>query len=180
MLKWLFRRRLSAFERALDCDMGYAHDILDAGVAPYRRLMAASNLVEHADGVPIAAFSAAKIVATIAEDCGPCVQLVVALALRDGAQPAQLRAILTGDEQGMNEDVRLAYGFAKAVLARESKADALRQEIIGRWGQQGLAALALGIAGSRVFPCLKYALGHGKACTIVRIGEDAVAVAKAR
>lgn len=46
--------------------------------------------------------------------------------------------------------------------------------MVARWGRRGLASLALALASARVFPTVKYALGHGRACTRVVVGRTAV------
>jgi hypothetical protein len=47
----------------------------------------------------------------------------------------------------------------------------MRDEIVRRWGERGLVSLAFAIAGARIYPTVKYALGHGQACSRVRIGD---------
>ena len=75
----------------------------------------------------------------------------------------------------MGEAAALAYRFARASLARDmAAADPLRDEIVRRWGQKGLVALALALTTARMYPTLKYALGHGKTCSRVMVaGEPA-------
>ena len=46
-------------------------------------------------------------------------------------------------------------------------ADPLRDEIVRRWGKNGLTAIALALTTARLYPTLKYALGHGKTCSRV-------------
>jgi len=43
--------------------------------------------------------------------------------------------------------------------------DRLGREIETRWGGKALVSLALTIASARLYPSVKYALGHGQACT---------------
>lgn len=176
MLSWLMRRRIAAFERAYDYPMDYARDILEASpraLLTYGRILA---LARYRRDVPAAAAYAAKLVAAKAEDCGPCTQLCVTMAEREGVAPAQLRAVLAGDEKAMSEEVLLAYRFAAAVLAHDPRADALRDEVVARWGRHALVSLAFAIATVRVFPTVKYALGHAKACTRVIVGGSPVPV----
>jgi hypothetical protein len=86
-----------------------------------------------------------------------------------------LRAILAGDLDGMGPDAALAYQFAQASLARDMEAaDPLRDEIVRRWGQKGLVAIALSLTTARMYPTLKYALGHGKTCSRVVVDGTAV------
>jgi hypothetical protein len=176
MLSWLMRRRIAAFERAYDYPMDYARDILEASPRAlflYGRIAALANYRRQ---VPAAAFHAAKIVAAKAEDCGPCTQLAVTMAERAGVAPAQLRAVLAGDAPAMSAEVALAYRFALAVLAHDPGADDLRAAVVARWGRQGLISLALAIAAVRLFPTVKYALGHAQSCTRVTVAGSPVAV----
>ena len=119
---------------------------------------------------------AGRLVGTLAEDCGPCTQISVDMAAAGGVKPEVLRAILAGDEAAMGEDAALAWRFARASLARDMAAcDPLRDEIVRRWGEKGLVAIAFAITTARMYPTLKYALGHGKACSKVTVGGEAVA-----
>jgi hypothetical protein len=88
--------------------------------------------------------------------------------------PAALRAILSGDTASMSEDVRLVFQFAHEVLARDAGAEPLRRQIVDRWGEKGLISLAFAITMGRFFPTLKYALGHGLACSRVEVGGASV------
>jgi hypothetical protein len=170
MLTWLIRRRLAAFEQANNYDMGYAREILDIDPGALIQLNRVVGLARYRKGVPPAPWYAAKIAAAAAEDCGPCTQLVVSWAERDGVAPAVLRAILRRDEGAMPEEVALAFRFANAAMAHDPEADALREQVVARWGGQGLLSLGFAITAGRLFPTLKYALGHGRSCTRVTVG----------
>jgi hypothetical protein len=41
-----------------------------------------------------------------------------------------------------------------------------------RWGKRGLISLAFAMLSARMYPTLKYALGHGQACTRLVIGGE--------
>jgi hypothetical protein len=174
MLGWFVRRQIAKFERDFDYDMTYARDIYDASPRAFFRFSRISGLAEHREDVSREAWFAAKIAATLDEDCGPCTKLVVTMAEREGVNPATLRAVLAGDESAMSPDAALGFRFARAVLERDiAEGDRLRGEVVLRWGRKGLVSLALTIAASRVFPAVKYALGHGHACVRVRVaGAD--------
>jgi hypothetical protein len=96
------------------------------------------------------------------------------MAEMEGVAPATLRAIVAADADAAGPDAGLALRFAKATLAHDPGADALRREILQRWGERALVTLALAIAGSRIFPTVKYALGHGQACSRVEVGGVAM------
>ena len=178
MMRWLARRKLDAFQREFDYDVSYMRDILEVNPKAFFRFYRSFGLAAHRDGTPLEGWYAAKIATGLEEDCGPCTQLVVGMAERAGVRPQTIRAILLGDEQNMPADAVLGYRFAKATLRRDiSECDALRKEVVSRWGRKSLVALALTIAGSRLFPGVKYALGHGHACTRVRVGGAEVSPA---
>jgi hypothetical protein len=176
MIKWLMRRRLAAFERDFDYDARYAHDILEASRRAFYALSKIQALAGFRRDVPREAYYAAKLVAARAEDCGPCTQLVVTMAERARVAPAMLRAVLTRDERAMGQDAALGFRFAEAVLAHDARTDALREDVLRRWGPRALVSLGFAIAASRVYPTVKYALGHGKACVRVTVGGAAVPV----
>jgi hypothetical protein len=171
MLRWFFCRRVDAFGRAWGYDVGYMREILDASLTAARRLAAATRFAHHREDVPAAASVAASLVALMAEDCGPCVQLVVRMAEAEAIDPAIIRAIIARDPARMGADAALGFRFAEASLRRDPEADTLREEVVRRWGQRALVSLAFAIAGARIFPTVKYALGHGQACTRVRVGD---------
>jgi alkylhydroperoxidase family enzyme len=176
MLKWLMRRWIAAFERAYDYDMDYVRDMLEVSPRAVRVFGRIGALGQYRRDVPIEAYFAAKLVAARWEDCGPCTQLCVTMAERAGVAPALLRAVLARDEPAMTDATRLGFRFAEAVLAHEPQADALREEIVARWGRHAVISLSFGIAAARVFPTVKYGLGHGKACTRITVAGAVVPV----
>jgi hypothetical protein len=176
MLTWLIKRRLVAFEQAYGYDLSYARDILAVSPRALTLFGGVEKLARYRRDVPLEAYYAAKLVAAKAEDCGPCTQLVATMAERAGVAPATLRAVLLGDERAMSTDAALGFRFARAVLAHDAAAAAFRETIVARWGRHALISLAFAIAAARVFPTVKYALGHGQACTRVTVGGSPVAV----
>jgi hypothetical protein len=178
MLTWFMKRRLDAFERDTGYDASYVREMLAADVNAVMTLFKVQGMSRYRKGVPPEAWYAAGLVSVLAEDCGPCTQLGITMAEREGVAADTLRAIVAGDLRAMPDDVVLAYRFAKASLAHDAAADELRAEIVKRWGQRGLISLAFALASSRVYPTMKYALGHGKACTRLTIAGKALPVLK--
>jgi alkylhydroperoxidase family enzyme len=176
MIKWLMRRRLAAFERSFGYDASYARDILEATPRGFMALARVQAMGRFRRDIPADVYYAAKLVAARAEDCGPCTQLVANMAERAGVPAETLRAVLARDERAMSETVALGFRFAEASLAHDPAADAMREEIMRRWGQRALISLAFAMVTARVFPTIKYALGHGQACARVVVGGKPVAV----
>jgi alkylhydroperoxidase family enzyme len=174
MLRWLLRRSVSAFERQWNYDASYLREMIDVSPRAAWRFFNAARLGTYSRDVPIEALAAAGITAVRSEDCGPCTQLATAMAERRGARPEILRAILKEDVAAMPDDVALAWRFTKATLAHDAAADDYRAVILERWGPRAIVTLAFAITTARIYPTVKYAMGHGKACTRVVVGGTSV------
>jgi hypothetical protein len=179
MLKWLLRRWIAKFERQWNYDAGYLRDMLDADPRALWAISKLSGISGYRKDVPPAAYCAAGIVGTMAEDCGPCTQLAVDMAQRQGVDPAILRAVVAHDLTALPFDVALAVRFAETTLSHAPEADDLREEVVRRWGQRALVSLAFAITAARIYPTLKYAMGHGRSCTRVTIGGETRPVLRA-
>lgn len=136
----------------------------------------AAGISDYRKGAPAEVVFAVKLVGTLVEDCGPCTQLMVTMALKEGVDRGAIAAVLRGDLDALSADVRLGVEFARASLARDPAADPLRDEIVRRFGQRGLVSIAFGLVAARLYPTLKYALGHGKACQRVVVAGEPVRV----
>ena len=177
MIKAFMAAMIRRFEQRYDYDATYIRDLLEASPKALKAFQGVRTLSGFHEGAPAPALAAAGLVATLTEDCGPCVQIGVKIAEENHVPVEVLRGILTGDHALMGPDASLAWRFAKASLARDlERSDALRDDVLERWGPKGLAAIALAIASARVYPTVKYAMGHGKACSRVQVAGEAVAV----
>jgi len=176
MSRWLFRRTVRAFERQWNYDASYLREVIDASPRAAWRFMTATRLGNYRRDVPVEALAAAGLTAVRSEDCGPCTQLAAAMAERQGVRPETLRAILADDVAAMPDDAALAWRFTKAVLAHDAAADDYRAVILERWGPRAVVSLAFAITTARIYPTVKYAMGHGKACTRVVVGGVPVAI----
>jgi hypothetical protein len=169
MLKWLIRRKLAAYEHQFGYDASYMRDVLDTD---FRAFMAfakiGSSLRWHRD-LPLDVLYGVKLTGTIAEDCGPCTQLVVGMALADKVAPKTIAAIVAGDLAAAGEQAALGIRFARRVREHDPAADELREEIEVRWGKRAVVSAAFAVTAARFFPTFKYALGYGKACQRIEV-----------
>ena len=94
------------------------------------------------------------------------------MAERGGVDPKVLRAIVARDFAAMPEEVAVVVRFTDATLRHAPEADELREEVVRRFGKRGLIALAFAMLAGRMYPTVKYALGHGHACTRLTIGGE--------
>jgi hypothetical protein len=165
---------IGRFERDWNYDASYMRDM--AGVSPraawlFSRVTA---LGQFRRDIPVEPWCAAGITAVRHEDCGPCTQLAVTMAERAGVSPAVLRAILGDNPDAMPPEVALVWRFTRATLDHDAAADEYRQAIVDRWGPRALVSLAFAITTARMYPTVKYALGHGKACMRVVVAGTPV------
>jgi hypothetical protein len=170
MMKWALRKGIEKFEREWKYDAGYMRDMIDASPRAAWLFARVTALGQFRRDVPVEAWCAAGITAVRHEDCGPCTQLGVQMAERAGVRPEVLRAVLTDNVDAMPPEVALAWRFTRATLAHDVAADAYREEIVKRWGRRALVSIAFAITAARLYPTVKYALGHGKACMRVVVG----------
>ena len=174
MIRWALRRWLDQFERDWNYDATYMREMADLSPRAAWMFSRAAALGRFRRDLPVEAWCAAGITAVRHEDCGPCTQLGVTMAERAGVSPAVLRAMLADDPAAMPPDVALAWRFTRATLAHDAAADDYREVIVERWGRRALISLAFAITAARLYPTVKYALGHGKACMRVVVGGTPV------
>lgn len=172
MIRWFLRRGIDKFERTWNYDASYMREVLDADPRALFVLSKVQGLTAYRKDVPLAAYCAAGIVSVLAEDCGPCTQLAIEMAQREGVDPAILRAVVARDLGAMPYEVALAVRFAEASMKRAPEADDLREEVVRRFGKRGVISLSFALVAGRIFPTLKYALGYGRACTRLTIGGE--------
>jgi hypothetical protein len=98
------------------------------------------------------------------------------MAERADVSPEVLRAVLKDDPERMPADVAVVWRFTRASLAHDVAADEYRDAIVTRWGPRALVSLAFAMAAAHVYLTVKYALGHGKACTCVIVGGGPIAL----
>jgi hypothetical protein len=175
MIKLLARRALRSFSQRYRYDTGYLEALLAHDPGALLKFTLVNIPAAHRRGIPAAPWWAARIRAVLWEDCGPCVQLVCNMALEADVEPATVAAIVTSNLAVLDAETALALQFAEAVLARDSAADTLRVQVCQHWGQRGLVSLAMAISLGRVYPSVKYTLGHGRSCSLLEIAQHRVA-----
>jgi hypothetical protein len=178
MLKWIIHRKLRKFEQAYGYDASYMHEVLDLDLDAFRKFGRAIAVSSYRKDTPADVYFAATLTASMHADCGPCTQLGVAFALQTGVPARTVAAIIAGDVAAMTSDVALGVRFARAVLARAADANELREEIVRRWGPRAVIALVFGMMAAQMYPAMKYALGHGQACTRVVVAGETVVPAR--
>jgi len=179
MVKWLIRRKLAAFEREHGYDASYMRELLDTDMRAFMKFARAVSIGTYRKDVPRDVYYAAALTSSVHADCGPCTQLGVGFALAEGVAAATVAAIVAADDSALPREALVGARFARAVLARDPEADVWRDEIARRWGPRAVIALAFGVLACQMYPTVKYALGHGKACERVVVAGQTVAARRA-
>ena len=154
------RDALRAFGARYDYDPGYLIEILEASPGAFAAFAPAQAMSRYREALPVDAHFVARVAAMRTEDCGPCTQLNLRMAAEAGVDRDLLRT-LVDDPPGLPEPLADVHAFATAVAAGEP-ADTERMREC--YGDAGLAELAVCIAGARIYPALKRAMGRGVAC----------------
>ena len=177
MLKSIARNRIRAFNKHYGYDTSYMEAVLDASPAAFFKFAKLVEAASHRESAPIGAYYAAKIAGAVAEDCGPCTQLVVDMALEAGMERNQIESVLRRDFEAMNDDAVLGFRFAEAVINRAPNEDEVRDAVRVAWGDKGVIDLTFSLQLGRMFPMVKAGLGFAKECRRVTVGHKAVDVA---
>jgi hypothetical protein len=180
MVRWLLRRTIESFERKWNYDASYLKEIAELSPLAAVKFSLATSLGSYRRDVPPDALFAAGITAVRSEDCGPCTQLGITMAEQQGVRPEILRALLTDDVAAMPDEVALAWRFTRATLAHDAAADDYRDVIVERWGPRAVVTLAFAITTARMYPTVKYAMGHGKICARVVVNGAPLVIDRAQ
>ena len=174
MLKNMIDRLIRKQEEMTGEGADFMRDLYAGSPAGFWRFALFVPMSRHRGALPVNAASAVRIAAVHAEDCGPCLQTVIKLSIDAGASPKILRAAVEENLAAMDDDTALAFEFARHLVARDPRAEDLRNAVERRWGKAGISEIALAIAATRVFPTVKRAMGYGQACQrVVIAGEEA-------
>ncbi|HZF34112.1 MAG TPA: hypothetical protein VE914_09940 [Candidatus Angelobacter sp.] len=169
MITAFLERRLDRHEEQLGESLDWMRHILRRSLAAFRKVVRFMPMADHRAGAPKDVWHVARIAAIRHEDCGPCQQIIVNEAVHDGVPPAIVRAALNNDAAALGPRLDLTRRFALAVAAHAEGSEDLRRQLVAEIGEDALVDLALTIAGVRVYPTIKRALGYATSCKLVEI-----------
>ena len=178
MRSWIARRMLRATSKRYGYDTSYLEMMLKESPSAFFKFARVVKASAHREVIPVETSFAAKLVGALAEDCGPCTQLVVDMALEAGMPEDQIEAVLRRDLHSMNGTTILGFRFADAVVCRSADDEELRDAVRSRWGQKGVIDLTMALQMGRMFPMVKSALGYAKECRRVTVSGHNVDVVK--
>jgi len=178
MRKFFARRMLRGFSKRYGYDTSYAETMLNESPAAFFKLAPLMKASAHREVVPVETSFAANLTGAMAEDCGPCTQLCVDMALEAGMARDQIEAVLCRNVKAMTPAVALGFQFADAVVRRSPEDETYREAVRARWSEKGVIDLAMGLQMGRLFPMMKLALGYAKECRRVSVAGRQIDVIK--
>ena len=164
MIRSILHRAARSLARRYSYDTTYLHEVIDVSPGAAMGMQRLRGFYKYRGskaGLPV--WFGALLASTLEGDCGPCVQLVIDMALEQGIEPAPILACVEGRPHEAGP-VGLGFRFAGMAIADDLETDTLRCEIQTAFGRKAAISCALAAAAGRVYPVMKRGLGHGKAC----------------
>ncbi len=177
MIRFLANRMADAMQNRYNYDGTYLREVAAVSNGGALRLgVLLPMLSGYRTGCPVDLWAGAALASTREGDCGPCLQLVIDMAIERGANAQDLRAVLGGNaaDAGLTG---LGYRFALAAIDDGEDLQALRGEVRERFSDKAVVALSITAATGRAWPVIKRGLGHGGACQAVEINREQVGLA---
>lgn len=170
MFRSLMTRMIQAMEKQLGVEAPYAYHLRDVAPARLWRFSMIKVVEGNRNITSREVYHAAGLGSAMAEDCGPCVQIHVNLAQKDGVAPDILRNLVAHNLAAVPKDVADAFQFGQ-VVSKGEMADDYRDAVRAKWGEAGLAELAFTVAVARFYPAVKRGLGFAQSCERVVVGD---------
>ncbi|MEZ6001222.1 hypothetical protein [Hyphomonas sp.] len=177
MIRQFLHSQIRKFGHQFRYDVTYMHEIADVSPGAAYTLSKLPNFYKYRGpeaGLPV--WTGALLASTLEGDCGPCAQLVVDMALANGADADALQACAEGRPNDAGT-MGLGFRFACAAIAGDIVADDLRREIEAEFGKKAAISCAFAAASGRIYPVLKRGIGHGQACQRLDFGGKVVKLA---
>lgn len=179
MLRSLLHRQIRSFERAFGYDASYMHEVINASTGAALKFLPVQMMSQHCEDVAKDAWHAAHLAGALSEDCGPCAQLCIDMARKDGMAAEKLAALVRGDIETAGPDAALGYRYGMAVATNSDKVIDLVEQVRNRYGERGLVSLAYSVTTARMYPTLKRAMGHGAVCAKLTVSNETIPVRRA-
>lgn len=172
----LLKAGIKRFGLRYDYDTSYMSHVANTSTSAGVRLSLLS-LYSQFRGPQMAqnVWAGAMLGSTQEGDCGPCVQLIVDMALESGVPADQIASCLQGEAKAAG-DVGLGFRFSHAAIANAPELEDLREEIEARFGASAVVAASFAASSGRLYPVLKRGLGFGQTCSLVAVEDEAIQV----
>src|SRR5262245_2827473 len=163
---------IRARETATGVPLDYQRDMAMTVPGSALKLHEIARIVRDGQSVPEPVALMAALGATLAEDCGECVQIYVNQALKAGIDKDLVKAALENRLSDLPIDLKLGLCFGRTVSENDPMLLEKGAALEARFGRQALVDLALIVALARFYPTVKRALGHARTCSEARVSVD--------
>lgn len=176
MIRYFLKMGIRQFARRYNYDTDYMSHVVDTSAAAGVRL-SLLPIYSQFRGPKEARnlWAGAMLGSTQEGDCGPCVQLIVDMALEVAVPADQLALCLQGNAAAAG-DVGLGFRFSQAAIENAPELEELRSEIENRFGPSAVTAASFAASSGRIYPVLKRGLGFGQTCSRVHIKNETIQV----
>ncbi|GMV08042.1 MAG: hypothetical protein AMXMBFR53_43170 [Gemmatimonadota bacterium] len=159
------RRGIRAMEGRLGVELPHLWEMERATPGLLVALARALPLLRYRRKAPCDLIHLARIGATLAQDCGDCLQIAVNVARGEGVPPAVIEAAVRGWEGKLTTAQAAALGFGKRVAGGLDGNEA-RAALAAGIGEAAMIELAMAVASAQLFPVLRRGMGLAHACRL--------------
>ncbi|QDT68127.1 hypothetical protein MalM25_10410 [Planctomycetes bacterium MalM25] len=156
---------LKSFSAAYEYDTEYLETLLAEAPGAFWAFEGAQGASSFRQAAPLDAHYVARIATMQVEDCGPCTQLNLRMAIEAGVERSLLDNLLHAPEK-LPQPLQDVRDHARAVAGAEELDPARVQRLRAHYGDEAFSELAVVITGSRLYPTLKRALMKNERCLI--------------
>jgi alkylhydroperoxidase/carboxymuconolactone decarboxylase family protein YurZ len=156
-------------ENTIGVPLDYQRDMAAASPGSALRLQEIGRIIRENQSVPEPVAMMAALGATMAEDCGDCVQIYANLALKAGVDKAMVKAALDHHYTDLPTDLKLGFCFGRVVAENDPMLLEKGAALEARFGRKALVDLALVVALARFYPTVKRALGYSRTCAEAKV-----------
>ena len=158
------RAVVAAVAKLAPDEAGFLHELRRMPGGAMEKFQHFMPAAMHRHSAPADIFAMARIGATRAEDCGPCLLTAARGALADGVPRDLVEAALAGKPP--SGPLAQAYDFGFAIASNGPEAGDLGDAIAREHGQVVRQELAMTAAFVRCYPALKRGLGFARSCAL--------------
>lgn len=162
------KTQMRAFSDAYAYDMAYMEELLDLSPGAYGALAPGIEICKYRKALPLDAFFVASVATMKGEDCGPCGQLNLRMAVEAGVDRGLLALVIEKPDRlppHLRDVHDHAYAVTRGPVQDPDRAGRIRKH----YGDEAFAELAVCITGNRIFPTLKRALMKADHCEILTV-----------
>ena len=154
---------LKAVDQFSPGESAYVHEMASAPGHALEKLKHFMPITNHRHEASAELLAAARIGATLVEDCGPCAITAAQGALADGVNRELINRMLAGQVDG---DIKTGFDFGQAIASQSEAAFELGDNLEQKFGRLVRLELSMAAATVRSYPGMKRGLGLTKACSL--------------